>query len=368
MLKKMLFSIFSVSLFASEGYYPTGENLYYPDTLHADSKNWCSVIKNAPEKTTIILKDGIYLGECKLRNKKHLTIKSANKWGVKYRGNGYFIECEDDNSYIHILGIEASNPSASKDSGVFKMHGYQYYNHHAYIADCWVHHIGGAIMTGPTVHDVTVDKCLIHDIKKNYYWYAMGWRLVLSNSLCFHPENDGMMCRGHYPINKRWKWGSVNDVRKDATAKNIPADEWTHRIVNNTFSKGYGREAGRSWDRGAAISFYIGWNEDKAEESYFPPQNVLIENNIFYDITPSYDKKHNITFKGAINIHAGGGFPTLIPSYHDSKRGAVIKGTVIKNNKSNGKLLKELWNPNLTLLKLQNNKEFVDMKAPKLVF
>lgn len=369
MFKKLLLFLSSFLLASqSTGYYPRGKDLLYPHTVTADTSNWCATIQNAPEKTTVLLKDGIYVGTCKLRKKKYLTIKAEHKWGVKYQGSGYFIECVDKNAYIHLLGIEASAKTWSQDSGLFKMHGYQFYNHHAYIADCWMHDMGGAIMTGPTVHDVTVDKCLIHDIKTNYYWYALGWHLVLSNSIAYHPENDGMMCRGHYPVNKRWAFGEVHDVRKDTSAKNIPSHEWTHRIVNNTFGKGYGREAGRSWDRGAAISFYIGWNDDKAEASYFPPQNVLIENNTFYNITPSHNKEHNITIKGAITINAGSGFPQVIPDVNYCNRVGVIKGTVIKNNTSNGKLLKEFWNPNLKLIMMENNKEFVKMKEPKLSF
>ncbi len=345
------------------GYFPTGDELIFPNKIYATNQDWCDKIKEAPDHSTIILADGIYgenSDDCAIKNKRYITIKAATKWGVKYRGNAYFIQANDNNAYINILGIDVKTPEENYDSGLLCAHGYEYYNHHIYVADCWVHNSGNAIMTGPTTHDVTVDRCFINDIKTNYYWYGMGWHLVLANSVLFHPENDGMMCRGHYPINRRWRYRDRSveaDVRKDLNITNIPEDEWTHMIVNNTFGSGYGRVAKREWSRGSAIAFYIGWNDDIEEKKYLPPQNVLIANNIFYDITPSYNEEYNITIPGAISIKKDFGFPDVMPDENDTNRVAVIKGTVIKNNISDGKILKEFNNPNISLIEMASNIE-----------
>ncbi len=340
-----------------KGYYPTQNELNYENILYADKDNWCEVIQNAPSKTTILLENGEYRDACAINNKSYITIKAQNKYGVTYTGDDFFLTLEDKNHHINLLGIEATTTTDTFNSGLLKAYGYGHFdNHHVYVADCWIHHSGSGILTGPRNHDITVDKCLIHDIKMGYYWYALGWHLVMSNCVVYHPENNGFVARGHFPLNKYWDFeeSATADVTTENDIENIPKDEWTHYIVGNFFGEGYGREADRSWARGSAIAFYMGRGNHDGDDAYLPPQNVVIEDNIFYNITPSIAPNGEV-FAGAITIDAEAGFSS---DRKDAIAG-LIEGTVIRNNISNVVLIKSFWEkPDMRLITQSNNKSW----------
>jgi len=337
-----------------KGYFPKDEDIYFKNVVSANKDNWCSVVKNANPRTLIELEDGVYMDYCPIKNKSYITIKAKNQYGVKYEGDDFFLVLQDNNHHINLLGIETSSSSDKVDAGLLKTHGYgRYDNHHVYVKDCWVHHSGSAILTSPRNHDITVDHCLIHDIKKGYFWYAMGWHLSLVNSVLYHPENNGMSIRGHFPLNKYWSYEEAKtaDVRDEADIENLPKDEWTHYVANNFFGKGFGREASRSWERGSAVAFYQGRDNSDGDDAYLPAQNVVIENNIFHDITPSVAPNGEV-FDGAITVDAEAGFADADISDIDG----IIKGTIIKSNISDVKLLKSFWQkPDYRLLTLSNN-------------
>ncbi len=344
----------------SKAYYPTKEEIAYTNILPANSANWCQVLRNAPSKSTVLLEDGEYEGGCTVKNKSYITIKAAHKYGVVYTGHSYFLELQDKNHHINLLNIEATpttGDSNNYDAGLFKAHGYGHFdNHHIYIKDCWIHDADSGIETGPRVHDITVDKCLIHDIKKGYAWYALGWHLTLSRSVIYHLENDGMMIRGYYPLNRYWDFEEVRgltiDITQEDDIESLPKEEWTHRITGNFFGEGYGREAARSWERGSAIAFYSGRGNNDGDDAYLAPQNVLIEDNTFYNITPSIAPKSGEVFDGAIAIDGEKGFSLE----RKDAQGGLIKGTVIQNNVSNVKIIKSFWDkPDMSLITQKNN-------------
>jgi len=341
----------------TKGYAPSKEALSYPHILPADKNNWCQVVKNAPQKSTILLKDGNYTDYCAIRNKSYITIKAEHKYGVTYTGRGFFLTLEDKNHHINLLGVEAKTPTDVINSGLFKAHGYGTFdNHHIYVRDCWIHDSASGILTGPRNHDITVDHCLIHDIKMGYAWYALGWHLALLNSVIYHLENNGMEIRGHYPTNRFWDYeaaetAEIADVTKEKGLENIPAYAWTHLVRGNFFGEGYGRQAARRWDRGSAIAFYMGRGYNDSDDSYLPPQNVLIEENTFYNITPSIDPEGTL-YAGAITVDAEAGFSS---ARKDAIEG-LIMGTVVRDNISNVKIFKSFWNqPDWSLITQKNN-------------
>ncbi len=339
----------------SQAYYPTSEELEYKNTVTADKDNWCQVVKSAPSQTTILLEDGEYTNACAIRNKSYITIKAKNKYGVTFTGDDFFLTLEDKNHHINLLGIEATTTTDNFNSGLFKAHGYgNFDNHHIYIKDCWIHHSGSGILTGPRNHDITVDKCLIHDIKMGYAWYALGWHMTMSNCVVYHLENNGFVARGHFPLNRFWDYDTAEtaDVTQESNLENIPKDEWTHRVIGNFFGEGYGRVAARSWERGSAIAFYMGRGNNDGDDAYLPPQNVLIEDNVFYNITPSVAPDGEI-FAGAITIDAEAGFS----SSRKDKVAGLIEGTVIRNNTSNVPIIKSFWEkPDMRLITQSQNK------------
>jgi len=103
----------------------------------------------------------------------------------------------------------------------------------------------------------------------------------------------------------------------------------------------------------AAIGFFIGWASGvESENSYQPPQNVVIEKNTFYNITPSTAPDGEV-FAGAITIDAEAGFSS---DRKDAIEG-LIKGTVIRNNTSNVFMIKSFWEkPDMSLITQSNNK------------
>ncbi len=345
-----------------KGYFPKGNDLIYPRIVTADKANWCDIVKSAPSRTTIKLEDGEYKG-CSIKGKSYITIMAKHKYGVKYLGKDqsseYFLELLDNNHHINLLGIEASPSEEKYDSGLLNAHGYDHYdNHHIYVAESWIHDCGGGFLTGPRTHDVTVDKCLIHDIKQNYYFYALGWHMTMTNCVAYHPESNGFSVRGHFPLNKYWTYheadelGSI-DVRNYDDLQTLPKDEWTHYAANNFFGEGYGRNAKRNWDRGSAVAFYIGRDNNDGDDAYLPPQNVTIENNTFYNITPS-TAPNGEEFAGAITVGAEEGFE----SADKPKVDGIIKGTIIRNNISNVPLIKSWWKkPDPRLLTIEGNKK-----------
>ncbi|RUM67231.1 MAG: hypothetical protein DSZ06_01680 [Sulfurospirillum sp.] len=338
------------------GYYPTKDEILYKNIIEANSENFCQKISDAPPHSRILLESGYYKNHCAIKNKSYITIMAKSKYGVKYDGDDFFIELLDKNHHIHILGIEVSAFEDSFDSGLLNAHGYSNYdNHHIYVSNCWVHNSGAAILSGPKTHDLTIERSIFADIKQSYYFYALGWHMVFINNVAYHPENNGVCIRGYMPLNKSWSYeeSKTADVRKFTDIKALPKNEWTHYVANNFFGEGYGRNASRSWDRGSAISFYLGRDNGDGDDAYLPPQNVIIENNSFYHITPSIAPNGEV-FAGAITIDAEAGFG----NFDDTIINGIIKGTIIQNNISDTQLIKSFWvKPDPKLLSIKDNKK-----------
>ncbi len=337
-------------------YKPTRKDIEYNNILKANPNNFCDVIKNAPSKSTIEFEDGIYLKQCAFKNKSYITIRSKHKFGAHYKGDEFFLELLDKNHHINIIGIEVESDQTKYDSGLLHVHGYGHYeNNYIYVRDCWIHDSGSGVLTSPKNHDITIDHCLFNDIKMGYYFYALGWHLAFVNSVAYHPENNGVALRGYIAPNRYYSYedAKTRDVTKDKDAKPLPKDDWTHYVAGNFFGEGYGRNAKRDWERGSAVAFYIGRGNKDGDDAYFPPQNVIIEKNIFYNITPSRAKNGDI-FDGAITIDAEAGFG-------DSNKTALqgtIFGTIIRENISNVELLKSFWTkPDMSLIGLKGNKK-----------
>jgi hypothetical protein len=161
------------------------------------------------------------------------------------------------------------------------------------------------------------------------------------------------MIRGYFPLNKNWEYNESESIelKNESDIESLPQDEWTHYVVGNFFGKGYDRNAKRAWDRGAAIAFYLGRGNNDGDDCYLPPQNVVIERNSFYDISPSIAPNGDI-FEGAILLDYDSGFS----KERKSDIEGLIEGTIIRNNRSNVKLLKYFWQePDLDLIQLSNN-------------
>jgi hypothetical protein len=338
-----------------KGYYPGDKEINYSNVKHANPSDFCSVINAAPPQTTIILEDGHYNGECTLKDVSHVTIKANTKGGVKFNSNGYFFELNHC-SYMNIIGMDVQGGKGSPDAGIAKIYGYgkSAMTHHIYIADNVIHDAGGAVFTSPDSHDITVDRNVIYNISPNYGWYMLGYHLTFSNNLIHHIGNNFVAIRGYYPLNSDVPWYEAeNQDMRGSEWERLGANDWTHLIVNNTFGMGLDGGVNRSGNRGAGIGFFIGWNSGvDSENGYQPPQNVVIENNLFYGQTSDRG------VLGSIIIVSNYGFPQGADGSSYIKDGkAVVRGTIIRNNISDAPLfrLENGDDPNMSLITLEDN-------------
>ncbi len=288
-----------------------------------------SAIKNIKPNSTIILLDGIYKG-ISLNKKNHLTFKAQNPQKAIIQDVKYALEIQYS-SYINIIGIEIKNCTYGLFSGLF--------SHHIYLFDIHMHHCDFAIYSGYNTHDYTVDSSQIHDIFTGYGWYALGYHQTLQNSVMYNINNHYMMVRGYVPLGENRDQAPLK-TRDSNSYKRLTKDDWTHHIINNTFgkeTKNFTREP-----RGAGVGIYAGGKSaTDNDEYYLPPQNVLIINNVFY----------NLHGDRAISMSGEFGFSKNNPSH-----GFPILGTIIKNNVTNEKELISIErDPDLSMVKLSQN-------------
>ena len=352
-------------------YYPSSAALNYKNKLQANSGNYCSVINGAPPKTLIVLAAGNY-GGCQIRNKSYLTIKGASKDSVVFTSSGWSWELSSS-SYINFIDYTAKNSNLGKlpDNYKFKP------THHIYFGNITLHDIkspeSSAFFTDGKAHDITLDRIsmLGKSQSAGYGWYGQGYHHVISNSLFTHFGSSIFLFRGYYPLNagERIGWVSTHTYRKPniyngGDWKKLEKDDWTHLVVNNTFaftkSNGGGKGRGNGADREAFLSFYSGGPQagDK-EQAQFPPQNIVIENNVFYGAHKRSNLEGSITIQ-SLNFPSNPGSGKL----HGGR--PVIRGTVIRNNVSDQKLLRIIGG-NKSLLTLENNKESVGKAGVGLV-
>ncbi len=320
----------------------------------SDTASLQSAINNAMPYTTIVLADGVY-DEIVIDSKEYLTIKAKNPLEATFANgaadNGIQIT---NSSYITIKDFYVNDfknyfifsPSwdESVDKNGASQRRYQAGSHHIYISGCEVTNQIAGIFSGANSHDWTVDRCSFHDLTRSYAWYALGYHHTLQNSLLYKIDNFYMSVRGYlasYP--EGTVIPRISDM-SDIDARRLDAGDWTHLIINNTFGIQVDNFIGEGdQDRGAGIAFYSGGknasdgdNIDEDERRYLPPQNVHVENNIFY-----YNHGHD-----GIYMNKDYGF-----NKNDKSHGLPILGTVLKNNVTNGKkLITTQYKPDLTMI------------------
>ncbi len=292
---------------------------------------------------TIILKDGSYEGIF-IRDKSYLTLKAENMHKASISSDDEAAIKISNSSYINILDLEGIDSTYFVFAPSWKSSV-----DHIYIADCKIHDQTAGIYSGVNSHDWTVDRCEIYNLNYSYAWYSLGYHHTLQNSNLYKINNFYINIRGHFPIGElnrgdypHYDHPPLKDRRPDSYQR-LAKDDWTHLVVNNIFGEGV-KNFTREKFRGAGIGFYIGGkNSNDEDEYYLPPQNVVIENNIFYN-------NHG---DGGIFVDGEYGFNKNDPSH-----GFPILGTVIRNNITNEKNLLTLQcNPDIDMIEMKDNIE-----------
>ena len=157
--------------------------------------------------------------------------------------------------------------------------------HHIYIADVKMHELKMGIYSGLNSHDWTVDRCQFYNSRMSYLWYCMGFHQTIMNTLMYNNTYLSLALRGHYPLDEDYQWNGKNTLIKDRKKSFLKKDDWTHLVMNNTF--GTVLDMTRP-NKGMLGLFYdiVPEEPGKSEACYFPPQNVIIANNVFVDKGP----------------------------------------------------------------------------------
>jgi hypothetical protein len=284
-------------------------------------------IKNLIPYTTIILEDNVYkdVNITFPLNVHHITIKAKNRHKAKIIPLGwddysafYLPFCEDESECPHHINFidleiygegESINPIFRDDlygkkGQTVKIEAFQflksssaekYDSSFIYFKGLKIHNLVQGIYSGVHTHDWTVDSCEMYNSLLSHMWYMLGWHHSVINSNFFNGSHDVLVVRGHYPKGEYYTYIKDGDTSchgniyvKDRVAKNLTGnllskDDWTHRIINNSFS---------SWDfstpQRALWNTHIGIAYENYgdaicgnEQVYLPPQNIEISNNNF---------------------------------------------------------------------------------------
>jgi hypothetical protein len=337
-------------------YIPTLEVLPDQVKLVSTTKELQKAIDEAKEGDTIFVEDGKYEGVY-IIDKKRLTIRAKNNLKAVFSSKNPEVDSSafklKNSSYINIVGFEGVNSryfvfAPSWNSEV----------DHIYIADCLIHNMRNGIYSGINSHDWTVDRCKFDNISPSSAWSSHGYHHTLQNSYLNSINNFTINIRGYAPIgeiNKNDYPKYDNPPIKDRNPNSyhrLNSKNWTHYIRNNIFSKNVSNKVSRSCNaksvgKDFSIGFYFGGkNSVDADKYHLSPQNVLIENNIFYT-------KHDYS-----TIFADKGFGYDI---NNTKHGLPILGTILKDNITDAKhILSENRLKDLSMFKLINNRADVN--------
>ncbi len=338
----------------SKAYLPTIDIVPSQIKYVSNTKELQKAINMAKEGDTITLKDGFYEGVV-IKNKRYLTLKSENRHKASISSSGEGAIKISNSSYINILGLEGTDATYFVFAPSWKSSV-----DHIYIHDCKIHDQRAGIYSGVNSHDWTVDSCEIYNLNYSYAWYSLGYHHTLQNSKLYKINNFYINIRGYFPLGELNKGDyplydhpPLKD-REPSSYRRLDSSDWTHLVVNNIFGEGV-KNFTREKFRGAGIGFYIGGkNSHDEDEYYLPPQNVIIENNIFYN-------NHG---DGAIFMDEEYGF-----SQNDPSHGFPILGTVIKNNVTNeNNIITIQYHPDIKMIDMRDNLEGIDdTKILKLI-
>ena len=271
----------------------------------------------------LVVADGTYSIKKSLSYLKNVTIIAKNKWKAKITGAGPNFQLDGSTTniqYVNIIGFNAvGNGDGGSDqttnSNIFIRAAGKSKNvgiNHFYISDMKFSNYALTLYTSLHSHDITVDKTYHYNSTWSYLWYMMGWHHAVINSVMYNNSYYSLAIRGCFPMNESYSHDSP--VIASRSSHFLAADDWTQMIVNNTFGSNY-KYFRKSTSH---ISLYYNKTEGdhNKEDIYFPPQNIVIANNVFID--------KGDTHKTAVKVMASRGINT----------GAVdaVNGITVKNN------------------------------------
>ena len=266
---------------------------------------FAAALQKATPGTTILALDGEYKINLDMPVIHDVNIIAKNKWGAKIdcgSGNALNLGNRKDIHHINIIGFEIYGDDGGEfifAAGDAKDIG----TNHFYLSDNKFHDLKMGLYTGLHSHDWTVDRCMYYNSRMSYLWYMMGWHQTVMNSIMYNNTYYSIAIRGHYPLDEEFDYyhPENNIPITDRESSWLAPDDWTHKIINNTF--GTCTNTSRPGDTHMSI-FYNKPSEDpplRSEDVYFPPQNITIANNAFIDNGPIHKKPVIIFAERGIN-------------------------------------------------------------------
>jgi Mn2+/Fe2+ NRAMP family transporter len=265
-------------------------------------------VNRADSGYSIIALDGTYNIKVVIDTLKYVNIIAKNKWGAKIipsgtRSDEAAFTCYSRNDIHHVsfIGLEVMGGEDGMQQFIFSpgtlIKGSV---HHIYISDIKMNELKMGIYSGLNSHDWTVDRCQYNNSRMSYLWYCMGFHQTVMNTLMYNNPYLSIAIRGHYPTDEDYIWNGQNTYIKDRTEPFLKKDDWTHLIINNTF--GTVTNTNRP-NEGMLGLFYdiVPGEETESEACYFPPQNIIIANNVFVDNGPQNKVPFNIYASRGIN-------------------------------------------------------------------
>ena len=292
--------------FSKTDIYGNGQ-VVYVDSVEALERS----IDNAKPNTTIVLEDGTYQNVNLYfpKGKHHITIKARNRHKAILYPKGrdddsaiYFPQVSHADQRIHdinFIDLQIAGDGGSKE--FLFTPGVQWGHYRIYFKNLKMHDLFMGVYSGLSAHDWTMDGCEFYNSTASYMWYMMGYHQAVINCVMYNNSYYSLSIRGCYPPEEKYDYYHHENNRRISSRKRhfLAPDDWTHLIANNTFGSNYNDN--RVADAHIALYYNADEGERDSEDVYFPPQNVMIYNNVFTDSGVADKRMLNLMANRGVN-------------------------------------------------------------------
>ena len=303
--------------------------------LESDPASLLSVLQDGAHNKVIIALDGNYdVGNLMLQNISNVHIIAKNKGKAiitRKTGNTNF-ELGNSNVSVRNLSIIGFKAIGTKEGGsnffIFGPgNGLNYNAYYIYFSDMEWSEYSCVVYGGLHSHDWTIDKSKFYNSTYEYIWYMMGWHHTVMNSVMYNNSYLGVVIRGNYPPDEEYIYKGKNELIRNRTEHFLDNNDWSHMIINNTFGSCNHFIEDHITNQHMGLWYDLPhYEKGRTEDCYFPPKNIIIANNAFFDNRKL--KKVPILFAASRGINDP-----------DKKNIASVNGVMIQNNYTNQKKL-----------------------------
>ena len=287
-----------------------------------------TVLQNGAHDKVIVALDGNYdVENLMLQNIRnvHIIAKNKGKAVITRKAGNTSFELGNSNVSVRnlsIIGFKAKGTKKGR-SNFFIFgpgNGLNYNAYNIYLSDMEWTEYSCVLYGGLHSHDWTIDKSVFHNSNYEYIWYMMGWHHTVMNSVMYNNSYLGVVIRGSYPPDEEYIYKGKNELIGNRTEHFLDDNDWTHMIINNTFGSCHHFVKDHITNQHMGLWYDLPhYEKGRTEDCYFPPKNIIIANNAFYD--KGKLQKVPILFAASRGINDP-----------NKKNVASVNGVVISNN------------------------------------